>query len=351
MQFLLSTTLSLVAVSAQFEGISEGRYCPTHQDTGDEVSITNCGDSCGADECVITAYDDATNPTSISCGCLPTSGDACVDPIGSIGMLGIAIENECAQDDCNCRYTDISKNLADALGVIRCACVDDESTDAPTEGPTEAPTDAPTDAPTEAPTPAPYQRPYDDCDRAYDDNDYCKCPEPREYPEDPELQEVSVCGDATYLLPASVDVCSGPADEDPAGTACPEQGDTTTIACRPEILSYLTGNSTGTCMAPEDGMCVQLNTGAWGCVFPGNCNTVNTCTEEPACNGDYEKDEDGQCIVGENGYPIAAENNTSLYETAELTELQGDSGDDSDSASSAALSVGATILAAIALTL
>ena len=160
------------------------------------------------------------------------------------------------------------------------------------------------------------------------------------------MQEVSVCGDATYLIPASEAACSGPADQDPAGMACPKQGDSTTLACRAEVLSYMTGDETGTCVAPEDAQCVQLNTGAWGCVFPGNCNTVNTCTEEPVCDGgEYEHDEHGACLVGDNGYPVPSDNNTALVDTAELSSLQADG----SSASAMCLSLGATLLAAMAL--
>ena len=158
------------------------------------------------------------------------------------------------------------------------------------------------------------------------------------------MQEVSVCGDATYLLPASVAVCSGPADQEPAGTACPAQGDTTTIACRPEILSYLTGGSTGECKAPEDAQCVQLNTGAWGCVFPGNCNTVNTCTEKPTCAEGYEYNDDGTCKVGENGYPVQSQNSTSLIDTYDLTELRADA---ESSASTVLLSLTTTVFSII----
>ena len=178
---------------------------------------------------------------------------------------------------------------------------------------------------TEAPSPdssSPDSSSEEKCTPAYDDDDYCLCPEPKEYEEDPEKMEVSVCGDATYLLDSGVIPCSGPVSEDAKGTGCPKKGDTTDIACRQEILSYLTGGKTGTCKAPEDATCEKLNTGAWGCVFPGNCNTVNTCLEQPVCTEEYEKDSNGTCVVMDNGYVKPAENNTALYDTTELSELK-----------------------------
>lgn len=197
----------------------------------------------------------------------------------------------------------------------------------------------------ETPAPSPSSTPsgdesdssdvLDQCTRSYDDKNYCLCPPPVVYEN---YQDVSVCGDATYEIPVTEKACSGPISSDPAGTACPKQGDRTTIACRSEILSYLTGIETGAdngeCVAPEDAVCTKLSTGAWGCVFPGNCNTVNTCTNAPTCDiasdeEQYETNDDGTCKVMENGYPAPSENNTALANTAEYTKLSADEGSSS----------------------
>ena len=340
---LFSALTLVTAASATSEPLMNGEVCPSGAEW-DGVEITNCGSNCDANQCVVNDFNDPL--TTVSCTCLPAVGDACYNTEGIYGALGLTIMDNCAVDDCDCEYTEVIPTSGN-IGRLECGC----ATNGPDATPAPTTTETPAPSTTEAPTPAPYVPPYPDCERAYDDNDYCICPRPRPYPEDPKMQEVSGCGDATYLLPADVAVCSGPTDKEPAGTACPKQGDTTTIACRSEILSYLTGGSTGECKAPEDAECVQLNTGVWGCVFPGNCNTVNTCTKEPTCNDGYEKNDDGTCKVADNGYPVADKNNkTSLYDTAKLTKLQADAdSEDSDGASSVALSLTASLVAVVAI--
>lgn len=199
-------------------------------------------------------------------------------------------------------------------GSISCKCLS-TSTPTPTPIPTSTPTPAPSPTSTPAPTPT--------CEYpAYDDSSYCRCPGPRPSPIYQDKIEVSVCGDATYLLPAGSNPCSGPTSKESDGTDCPKKGDKTTIACRSEILSYLTGESTGTCEAPEDAQCEKLNTGAWGCVFPGNCNAVNDCLEQNVCTDEYKKNADGTCQVADNGYVVPAAHNTAKYDTTKLTELK-----------------------------
>ena len=89
---------------------------------------------------------------------------------------------------------------------------------------------------------------------AVDNAKYCPCKTPFKTING-SGPEVSVCGDATFVLPASVqvaDVCSGDGAT-PSGTVCPRKGDKTTLDCRDTILSYLTGSqkgSSGTCVAP-----------------------------------------------------------------------------------------------------
>ena len=337
--FLVTFALS---VSAQYEGLAKGRSCPTHKDVGEKVWITSCGNICEPDRCVVEKFDDAENPTDIWCGCLPAVGEykcSAKDTEEYAKTYGLGFATVCAQDDqeCDCRVTRATKTTSDGAGQIECGCVEKEKTEPPKPS---------------AEPPASYEPPSSACEyRAYDDNNYCRCASPRQNVQNPALQEVSVCGDATYLLEADAsEICSG-SGEKPSGTLCPKKGDTTTLACRSEILSYLTGGSTGECKAPEDAVCVKLTTGAWGCVFPGNCNTVNTCTAQPTCNDGYEKNQDGTCKVAENGYPVPdVVNNTSLYDTTPLTELQADSETkDSDGASSVALSLTAIILAATAI--
>ena len=240
----------------------------------------------------------AANQVGDSC---PTSGS-------------VSVVNECTSDcydSCvikSIAYTDeASNNSTTGVDNYLCGCQDEDAAPIPI---------------TPVPAPAPEAASDSTCEPAYDNADYCKCPEPKEYEADSEKMEVSVCGDATYLLESGVIPCSGPVSEDAKGTGCPKKGDTTDIACREEIMSYLTGGKTGTCKAPEDATCEKLNTGAWGCVFPGNCNTVNTCMEELVCTDEYEKDANGTCIVMDNGYVKPAENNTALYDTTALSELQ-----------------------------
>ena len=84
----------------------------------------------------------------------------------------------------------------------------------------------------------------------------------------------------------------------------------------------MTGKKTGTCQAPEDVTCEKLNTGAWGCVFPGNCNTDNTCFKQATCTAEYEMNKDGTCVTMDNGYMKPAKNNSALYDTTKLSELQ-----------------------------
>ena len=139
---------------------------------------------------------------------------------------------------------------------------------------------------------------------AYDDTRYCKCPAPVPHYANRDKMEVSVCGDATYLLDYEITPCSGNSDVDPAGTGCPKKNAETTLACRENILSYFAGDSSGICSAPEDAMCEKLNTGAWGCVFPGNANTVNTCVDVHPVSEYYKVDAEGKTMAGENGYPL-----------------------------------------------
>ncbi|OQR83190.1 hypothetical protein ACHHYP_14989, partial [Achlya hypogyna] len=70
--------------------------------------------------------------------------------------------------------------------------------------------------------------------------------------------EVSVEGDATYCIQGAV--CG---DE---GDACPTAGTEASSSCRTNLLSYVDGRDW--CVAPEDAKCVQIKTGAWGCVYP-----------------------------------------------------------------------------------
>ena len=186
---------------------------------------------------------------------------------------------------------------------------------------------------------------------AYDNKKFCKCPAPVAAVAGVEQFEVSVCGDATYLLPENVQPCSGPASADPAGTGCPKKGDVSVKHCREDILSYMTGNKSGKCKAPEDATCEKLGSGAWGCVFPGNCNTVNTCMEKPTCEGEYERDAAGLCVLGDNGYPKRTENNTATINTDQLPALSDDSAASADAVTlkdSAASAVAVTSLALVA---
>ncbi|OQS06008.1 mucin [Thraustotheca clavata] len=118
-------------------------------------------------------------------------------------------------------------------------------TNTPTGGPTGTPTNAPTGGPTGTPTSVPTGKPTD---------------APAPAPAGPCIQ-VSVVGDATYCI--SGPVCSG-SGLLPAGTKCPKKGDAAVQDCH----KYLRSASNGKCIAPVDGVCQKIPSGAFGCVFP-----------------------------------------------------------------------------------
>ena len=149
--------------------------------------------------------------------------------------------------------------------------------------------------------------PPSNCDISYDNNNLCKSQTPVPAIAYPGKIEVSVCGDATFLVDHDVTPCSGDVENEPLGKFCPKKGEESEVACREEVMSYLTGGSTGTCVAPEDATCEKLNTGAWGCVFPCNCNTRNTCLETLPVSEHYQKNDDGTTKVGPNDYPVLTE--------------------------------------------
>ena len=313
----LSALLLFVSATAALE---TGDACPVD----DPVSIVNeCTNEC-IDSCVIQAIalhdvldgdEGGDDIVHYVCGCddkTPAPSDSSVDnpaPADSPSTDSSSVDNPAPADSPS----------TDSSSVDNPAPADSPSTDSSSVD-SPAPADSPSTDSSSVNSPAPT--PDDKCSPAYDDEEYCLCPGPNPSPTYPEKIQVSVCGDATYLLDHDQVPCSGPVSKDPAGTACPKKGDTTTIACRDEIISYLTGGNTGTCKAPEDATCEKLSTGAWGCVFPGNCNTVNTCLEQPVCTEEYEKDSNGNCVVMDNGYVKPAENNTALYDTTELSELK-----------------------------
>ena len=252
---------------------------------------------------------------------------------------------------------DLDRELIDSNTSWGMLCYEEAtlpSQDMPTEATTKPPTEAPTPS-SPMPTPTKFKKPASappSCDLnggyAYDNKKFCKCPAPVAVVAGGEQFEVSVCGDATYLLPENVKPCSGPASADPAGTGCPKKGDMSVKHCREDILSYMTGNKSGKCEAPEDATCEKLGSGAWGCVFPGNCNAVNTCMEKPTCEGEYERDAGGLCILGDNGYPKQTENNTATIKTDQLPKLSEDPVDAVTYKDSAASAVAVTSLALVA---
>ena len=148
-------------------------------------------------------------------------------------------------------------------------------------------------------TPAPTDS--NKCEPSVDNGDYCKCTPPVTLPSG-EI-EISVCGDATFLIPKGSIPCSGTTLQE--GAICPSKDATTTIACKDrDIMSFLNGGKTGTCKAPANAECKLLNTGAFGCIFPGNANTVNACLDVLPVSKDYQVDASGKVMVGDNGYPV-----------------------------------------------
>ena len=170
-----------------------------------------------------------------------------------------------------------------------------------TEGPaTEGPS---TEGPaTEGPATNEPSSNSNTCEPSVDNDEYCKCPVPITLPSG-EI-EISVCGDATFVIPKGSIPCSG--DTLQPGAVCPSKDDTTILACkdRDNIFSFLYGKKTGTCKAPEDAECLLLNTGVYGCVFAGNANTVNTCLNAIPVSDNYKVDADGKVVTAANGYPV-----------------------------------------------
>ncbi|TYZ66462.1 hypothetical protein PybrP1_007389, partial [[Pythium] brassicae (nom. inval.)] len=75
---------------------------------------------------------------------------------------------------------------------------------------------------------------------------------------------VSVEGDGTYNIKGPV--CSGPGtSSSPAGSACPQIGDTAVEQCFPYHPSY--DAKSGKCVAPVPSLCKAVKGGAWGCVW------------------------------------------------------------------------------------
>ncbi|OQR85781.1 hypothetical protein ACHHYP_11384 [Achlya hypogyna] len=102
---------------------------------------------------------------------------------------------------------------------------------------------------------------------------------------------VSVQGDATYCVTGNI--CGGNGDQ------CPKKGDVAVADCRDNLKSYTNG---GKCVAPVDGQCQVIATGAKGCVFgpapptsppatPAGCTNVSVegdgtyCITGPVCSG------------------------------------------------------------------
>ncbi|KAG7375664.1 hypothetical protein PHYPSEUDO_000297 [Phytophthora pseudosyringae] len=90
--------------------------------------------------------------------------------------------------------------------------------------------------------------------------------------------EVSVEGDATYCISGAI--CSGDGDE-PAGDRCPVSGDVAVGDCHDYLPSYLDGK----CVAPSDGVCQKIKTGAWGCVLGSSEATAASYIIETADGG------------------------------------------------------------------
>ena len=95
------------------------------------------------------------------------------------------------------------------------------------------------------------------------------------YPPPP--AHVSVCRDATYSVDA--DACSGPVGYPAAATTCPKAGDKAVKDCHKGLSTY--DEYEKSCIAQEDAKCLQLASGAWGCVFPSLGCEESTYPEEP----------------------------------------------------------------------
>ena len=76
--------------------------------------------------------------------------------------------------------------------------------------------------------------------------------------------EVSIEGDATYCI--EEDICTGDGNV-AEGVACPVAGDIAISDCRSTLMSWI--DYTDGCVAPMSAKCVKLDTGSWGCAYPG----------------------------------------------------------------------------------
>lgn len=164
-----------------------------------------------------------------------------------------------------------------------------------------------------------------ECDEyAYDSCNYCRDEDPKQCANPAEGFEVSVCGDATYKVQTDdvANICSG-YGEAPTGNLCPTKGDLASDRCRADIWSIDFGPE-GKCQAPEDAQCMKLSkTGAWGCVFPTNCNEKRGCLAKHICGEKYEKVEGNKdaCEETENGYLIHKDPTSPDYvDTANASE-------------------------------
>ena len=122
---------------------------------------------------------------------------------------------------------------------------------------------------------------------------------------------VSVCKDASYLIPGPI--CAGSGNL-PSGISCPLKGTETKYDCQPGSFNY----NNGICIAHEDAECIKHNN-VWKCIYPSvGCNDNQN---ELIDNNQNELINDNQTeLINDNQTELIDNNQTELINNNQ-TEL------------------------------
>ena len=118
---------------------------------------------------------------------------------------------------------------------------------------------------------------------------------------------VSVCKDASYLMPGPI--CSGSGNL-PSGISCPLKGTETKYDCQPGSFNY----NNGVCIAHEDAECTKHNN-VWKCIYPSvGCDNQNELVNNNLVNNELVNNE----LVNDNQTELVNNNQTGLYSLFEF---------------------------------